>query len=225
MADSSFDVAVYVGRFQPFHLGHLALLKHALSVAPRVVLAGYFVRYPLGGYAWQALHFLAGFRRLGCDVLCYEDSAYYADASVPGAPAMQADDYAYGVDQAATFFEAHGCGDAWVCWDAVDDRYFGAERERTRATLHDCELLVNLGGVNRIGRDRCPRATYAYVDLDPAYTQLRLHGGDELLRTMIAEHDVYFTLGENIGRAGCRIPTCGVDWRPLRQPVPHPPRR
>ena len=32
------DVAVYVGRFQPFHLGHLALLKHALEIAPTVVL-------------------------------------------------------------------------------------------------------------------------------------------------------------------------------------------
>lgn len=40
------DVAVYVGRFQPFHLGHLALLKHALEIAPTVVL--------VIGSAWQA---------------------------------------------------------------------------------------------------------------------------------------------------------------------------
>ena len=40
------DVAVYVGRFQPFHLGHLALLKHALEIAPTVVL--------VMGSAWQA---------------------------------------------------------------------------------------------------------------------------------------------------------------------------
>lgn len=40
------DVAVYVGRFQPFHLGHLALLKHALELAPTVVV--------VMGSAWQA---------------------------------------------------------------------------------------------------------------------------------------------------------------------------
>jgi bifunctional NMN adenylyltransferase/nudix hydrolase len=40
------DVAVYVGRFQPFHLGHLALLKHALEIAPTVVV--------VIGSAWQA---------------------------------------------------------------------------------------------------------------------------------------------------------------------------
>jgi len=54
-------------------------------MAPRVVVAGYLVRYPLGGYAWQALHFLAALRALGCEVLFYEDSAYYAYAYVPGA--------------------------------------------------------------------------------------------------------------------------------------------
>ena len=59
------------------------------AMGARVVVAGYLVRYPLGGYAWQALHFLAGFRALDCDVFFYEDSAYYAYAYVPGAPARE----------------------------------------------------------------------------------------------------------------------------------------
>ena len=185
----------------------------------RVVVAGYLVRYPLGGYAWQALHFLAGFRALDCDVFFYEDSAYYAYAYVPGAPAMQADDYSYGVGHARAFFAAHGFADAWTFWDAGADRHFGAAAERTRATLHDADLVVNLGGVNRVARARCPRAVFVYVDLDPAYTQLRLHERDLLLRAMVEAHDVHFTLGENIGAAGCRIPAAGIAWRPIRQPV------
>jgi len=32
------ELAVVIGRFQPFHFGHLALLEHALSVAPRALL-------------------------------------------------------------------------------------------------------------------------------------------------------------------------------------------
>ncbi|HYQ26394.1 MAG TPA: adenylyltransferase/cytidyltransferase family protein, partial [Polyangiaceae bacterium] len=32
------DLAVVIGRFQPFHLGHLALVEHALAVAPRALL-------------------------------------------------------------------------------------------------------------------------------------------------------------------------------------------
>ena len=40
MKDKLSDLAlsVVIGRFQPFHLGHLALLQHALRVAPRALL-------------------------------------------------------------------------------------------------------------------------------------------------------------------------------------------
>ena len=54
--DFSADVVVYVGRFQPFHLGHLALLKHALSVAPRVVLvigSAHQARSPKNPFTWR----------------------------------------------------------------------------------------------------------------------------------------------------------------------------
>ncbi len=186
---------------------------------PRVVIAGYFVRYPLGGYAWQALHFLAGLRELGCDVFFYEDTAYYADAYVPGADAMSSD-YAYGVRAASAFFEAHGFADAWAFWDAANDRYHGADADRTRAALADADLFVNLAGVNRVPVARRPRAVAAYVDLDPAYTQLRLAAGDAALASMVGEHAVHFTLGENIGTTACRIPSGGFAWQPIRQPVP-----
>ena len=188
-------------------------------VPPLVVIAGYLVRYPLGGYAWQALHFLAGFRALGCEVFFYEDSAYYREAYVPGAPSMEAEGYEYGIRHAAGFFERHGFGDAWAFWDAAADRYAGAGHERARAALADADLFVNLGGVNRVPRERRPKAASAYVDLDPAYTQLRLAEGDTLLRDLVAEHDAHFTLGENVGRPECRIPSGGFTWRPIRQPV------
>ncbi|MCC6767161.1 MAG: hypothetical protein IT293_21115 [Deltaproteobacteria bacterium] len=187
--------------------------------APRVVVAGYFVRYPLGGYAWQALHFLAGFRTLGCDVFFYEDTAYYADAYVPGADGMRSGDYDHGVRAAATFFGAHGFGDAWGFWDAGADRWHGAGEARTRAALAEADVFVNVAGVNRVPRARRPRAVAAYVDLDPAYAQLRLAGGDAGLAAVVAEHDAHFTLGENIGTAACRVPTGGVRWRPIRQPI------
>jgi hypothetical protein len=188
-------------------------------VGPRVVVAGYLVRYPLGGYAWQAVHFLAGLRGLGCDVFFYEDSAYYADAYVPGSSGMQSSDYDYGVRAASDFFAAHGFGDAWTFWDAATDRHHGADAERTRAALADADLFVNLGGVNRVPRERRPRAVAVYVDLDPAYTQIQLAAGDATLAAMLSDHDRHFTLGENIGRPDCRIPRGAFDWQPLRQPI------
>jgi len=188
-------------------------------MAVRVVVAGYLVRYPLGGYAWQALHFLAGLRALGCEVFFYEDSAYYAGVYVPGAASMEAGTYDYGVRHAREFFAQHGFTDAWAFWDAGADRYFGAGGGRTRAALADADLFVNLGGVNRVARERRARAVSVYVDLDPAYTQLRVVQGDGKLRAILEEHDAHFTLGENIGTAACRIPTGGFHWHPIRQPI------
>ncbi|MDB5817283.1 MAG: cytidyltransferase, partial [Rhizobacter sp.] len=52
----SHDVAVYIGRFQPFHVGHLALLRKALDVAPLcvVVLGSSFqARTPKNPFTWQ----------------------------------------------------------------------------------------------------------------------------------------------------------------------------
>ena len=49
----------------------------------RIVLAGYLVRQPLGGYAWQAAHYLLGLRALGHDAWFYEETAHWAPAYNP----------------------------------------------------------------------------------------------------------------------------------------------
>ena len=62
----------------------------------RIVLAGYLVRNPLGGYAWQAAHYLLGLRALGHDVWFYEDTGHYAPAYNPQANEF-GEQYAYGI--------------------------------------------------------------------------------------------------------------------------------
>ncbi len=36
---------------------------------------------------------------------------------------------------------------------------------------------------------------------------------------LFAGYDLHFTVGENLGRPSCVVPTCGRDWIPIRQPV------
>lgn len=50
------DVAVYIGRFQPFHNGHLALLRHALASAAQIVVvigSAHQARTPKNPFSWQ----------------------------------------------------------------------------------------------------------------------------------------------------------------------------
>ena len=56
-----------------------------------------------------------------------------------------------------------------------------------------------------------------YIDIDPGFTQFWHAEGNA--GTRLAGHTDYFTIGENIGRPECPIPTGGIHWRLVRQPV------
>ena len=58
MTDASLhhDAAVFIGRFQPFHSGHAALLQQALAIAPRCVVvigSAFQARTPKNPWSWQ----------------------------------------------------------------------------------------------------------------------------------------------------------------------------
>jgi bifunctional NMN adenylyltransferase/nudix hydrolase len=56
MSAQPIDVAVLVGRFQPFHNAHLALLKRALQAAPKCVVvigSAYQARTPKNPFTWS----------------------------------------------------------------------------------------------------------------------------------------------------------------------------
>lgn len=55
-AQQPLDIAVYIGRFQPLHNGHLALLRQALAVAPLVVVvigSAHQARTPKNPFTWE----------------------------------------------------------------------------------------------------------------------------------------------------------------------------
>jgi bifunctional NMN adenylyltransferase/nudix hydrolase len=54
--DAAAAAAVLVGRFQPIHLGHLALLERALAAAPRVIVvigSAWLARSPAQPFSWR----------------------------------------------------------------------------------------------------------------------------------------------------------------------------
>jgi bifunctional NMN adenylyltransferase/nudix hydrolase len=55
-SQSELDVAVVIGRFQPFHTGHAALLLKALEIAPRIVVilgSSFQARNPKNPFTWE----------------------------------------------------------------------------------------------------------------------------------------------------------------------------
>jgi len=179
------------------------------------IVSGYFVRCPLGGYAWQVLHYLCGLRAAGFDVFFYEDTAHYAECFDPRTGVMTGDPGA-GVAVAASFLALHGFADRWIFWDAVRDRHYGLSAADHRALFADARLAVSLAAVNRLPRDA--GRSRVFIDLDPGVTQIQAETDAEL-REFLASHHAHFTLGGNIGRQGCPLPTAGFVWHPTRAPV------
>jgi hypothetical protein len=82
--------------------------------------------------------------------------------------------------------------------------------------VRSASALVNITGHwTHAGMEVIPRRIY--IDLDPGYAQFWRAAGNPGPR--LEGHNFYFTVGENIGRPDCSIPTGGIPWRPIRQPV------
>jgi hypothetical protein len=64
-----------------------------------------------------------------------------------------------------------------------------------------------------------------FIDGDPAQTQAEQQEGQ--IDHGLDRHHYFFTVGLNVGKAGCDIPTCNRPWRPFVYPVflPHWPAR
>ena len=55
-----------------------------------------------------------------------------------------------------------------------------------------------------------------FLDIDPGFGQFWNELG---LHRPFAGYDTYVTIGLNIGRPDCTVPTCGLDWIVTPQPV------
>ncbi len=183
-----------------------------------IILAGYLARFPLGGYAWQVAHYLLGLRALGHDVWFYEDTGHYALAYNPVTGEFDPT-YTYGIAAAASFLDRLGFGDHWMFVDVERGLEYGPGAQRVHALIREADLLVNLGGMNRLPLERRGGRPAVYIDFDPVYTQIKLENGDSLLRVLLDGYTHFFTFGENIGTPRSPVPTGGYAWHPTRQPV------
>ena len=151
------------------------------------VVSGYLVRCPLGGYAWQNLHYLLGLEALGFESYFYEDTAFYSDCFDPGSGNMT-DDPAAGVDFVRRFFAAHGLSNRWVFDDTWRGRTFGLNQSARDALLRDAKAWITLAAVNRLPEAWRGRRATAFIDIDPGYTQINAAAGDTTLLELLSEH-------------------------------------
>jgi len=185
---------------------------------PRIVVAGFVGLFPFGGVVWDYVQYVAGFAKLGCDVVYLEDTGAW--------PVYQNEiDASHNVAHVATAMEHFGFADRWAYRDAVTGECFGMSQIALREFCRSADIFLNLSCSAMLRDEYAAIEVRALVDTDPMFTQIQylrgesLDGGPTGMRELIENHTHHFTFGEGVGRHGCRIPTLGMQWQPTRQPI------
>ncbi len=93
----------------------------------------------------------------------------------------------------------------------------GLPMDQLTAGARRASLLFNISGHLTLPEVKDKVGCKVYYDDDPGFTQF-WHAAHNP-GTRLNDHDFYFTIGENIGKPGCSIPTGGLKWRPTRPPI------
>jgi len=176
----------------------------------RLVVLGMMGRSPFAGVAWQALHYLDGFRRLGCDVAYVEDTGAW-----PYDPERNeiSNDVGFTVSYIERLMSRFGLSHEWA-YVGPDGRAFGAA-----GLLDGAEVLVNLAGANVLRDEHLRIPVRIYLETDPVLPQIEVAQGRRFTIDHLAAHTHHFTYGENLGAANCGVPVERFEYLPTRQPV------
>jgi hypothetical protein len=181
-----------------------------------VVVAGALAnKHREGGSIWVRMSWVEALAAVGFDVLFLEQIAAERCVDATGRPApFELSANAATFEAATATFGLAGRA-ALVCAD--DGRMIGMDRDDLLARLEQAAMLVNIGGHLR-WRPALERLRHRiYVDLDPGFTQIWQALGNDAAG--VDGHELHFTIGANVGTPACSLPTNGVRWRPIRQPV------
>ena len=168
----------------------------------RIVVAGMLAGVPHhGGATWAVLQYVLGLRRLGHEVLFVEEAAEVTP-------------------EATRYFEditrRFDLADTAALLRSGSRETVGLPYEEIRRKAGRADLLLNLSGVLRDPELLLTIPVRAYVDLDPAFTQVWAEQGIDLA---FEWHTQFVTVGLEVGSPGCAVPTCDLEWITTLPPV------
>ena len=173
-------------------------------------------RYPFGGVAWCSLMYLIGLRALGHDVFYVEDTGECVYDPVANA---RTTDPGYGTRFIHDALEPFGLGDRWSFVN-YDGRHHGQDAGAVKRFCADADIFLDLSGGSWFWRDeyvRIPRR--AFIDSDPAFTQLAIAKAEPWYVEFFERFTHLFTFGANIGTSRSAVPVGDFIWHKTWQPV------
>lgn len=181
-----------------------------------ILVSGALANKPFnGGNAWTRLSWVTGFQRLGFDVCFVEQIASEHCIDREGRSAAFQDSVnlewfrqvmaRFGLARSSALIADDG---AMVCGMSINELCRKASEPGA---------LLNISGHLTHPEIRGSSGCSIYYDDDPGFTQFWHAAGNDGAR--LSGHDFHYTIGENIGSAGCGVPVGDIVWRHTRAPV------
>jgi hypothetical protein len=181
---------------------------------PTIAVSGSVAQRPgRAGHAWVFLSYLLGLRALGHEVLFIDRlRPEMVEAGMPrgGWPSSPEARWLAGL------MEEFGLADSYALLLDDGEQTIGLSRAQLLDKLKGSSLLLNFNGFLGDEELLAAPAQRVYLDIDPGFAQMWEELG---LATMFEGHDRFVTVGANLGRPECGVPTAGRQWIATRQPV------
>jgi hypothetical protein len=181
------------------------------------MISGAMACHPLcgAGNSWAFLQYILGLRRLGFDV-------YYVEQLNPEDCINEdSNGSCFGASANARYFgllmERFALAGHAALLEYAGRGHVGLSHREIEKLAPDMDLLLNISGHLHMKQVLKAVRRRMYLDMDPGYTQIwqERYGEDMNL----AGHDLYVTVGLNLGNRDCPLPTCGVNWHHTLPPV------
>jgi hypothetical protein len=172
-------------------------------------------KYLNSGNAWVVLSWVLGLRKLGFQVYFLEQ--INRESCMDATGAVTAFENCANLAYFEQVVEQFGLSGSAALLYENGEQVYGLTYTELFDVADAADLLVNITGHLSLEPLMRRLRRKVYLDLDPGFTQFWHAAGRPGPR--LEGHDLYFTIGENVGAPTCPIPTGGIHWRPTRQPV------
>lgn len=180
-----------------------------------IVVAGALAQKPThGGHAWALLQYVLGFRHLGWSVLFLDRLTPEMCRNGAGTrgPLRASREASRFVELMAAF----GLQEAYSLDLGPEESPVGVPRREVLRRVAESAFLLNVMGFLADEEVLARARRRVFLDIDPGFGHMWRELG---LCDLFAGHDLFVTVGGNVGRPGCRIPTCGLPWIATLPPV------
>ena len=198
----------------------------SMSKKLRIVVGCHLGLVPAGGLTWDYVQYPVGLAALGHDVYYVEDTRVW--------PIYQPEGSDWGDASASVAYlrgvmNDFGFSSRWAYRDEASGRTFGMDEQRVVEICRTADVFLNVSCSTYMRDEYRAIPTRVLIDTDPMFTQIQYLSqqmftpGEPGLRDLVDAHNFHFTFGENVRDDECRMPGCGINWRPTRQPIclPH----